>query len=133
MLIHRICSYAHCTICRVEINISCGGISSVIQYIDSVKHSASNQLIDSSKSLGRNFREKHSPVSLKIAAAEGTYAFHTIKHHHSLRTMDSTSRLISVCFPDSEIAKNFILLEQILKESSQECLLPSVLKNYLMN
>ena len=98
-------TFAHCTICRVDINILCGGISSVKQHIESVKHSASNQLIDSSKSLGTYFREKYSPVSLKIASAEGTYAFHAIKHHHSFRTMDCTSRLISVCFPDSEIAE----------------------------
>ena len=39
-------TFAHCTICRVDINISCGGISSVKQHIESVKHSASNQWID---------------------------------------------------------------------------------------
>ena len=100
-------TFAHCTICNVDINISFGGISSVKHHIDSSKHSASKLLFDSSKPLGAYFREKYSPVSLKIAAAEGTCAFHTIKHHHSFKSMDCTSHLLSVCFPDSEIAKNF--------------------------
>ena len=44
---------------------------------------------------------------MKIAAAEGAFKFHTVKHHHSFKTMDCTSRLLSVCFTNSEIAKNF--------------------------
>lgn len=41
-----------------------------------------------------------------IHAAEGTLAFHTVKHHQSFKSMDCTTKLNKVLFKDSIIAKN---------------------------
>ena len=97
-----------CTICNVDINLASAGISSVKKRIDTIKHSSSQQIITSTQTLGLFIKDRYSPISLKISTAEGTFAFHTVKHHHSFRTMDCTSNLLlSVCFSDSDIAKNF--------------------------
>ena len=41
----------------------------------------------------------------KAAAAEGTWAYHTVKHHQSFNSNDCTSKLFKAIFPDSEVAK----------------------------
>ena len=43
----------------------------------------------------------------QVTAAEGTYAFHTVKHHNSFLSMDCTSSLLKKTFPDSDLAKKF--------------------------
>ena len=41
----------------------------------------------------------------EITAAEGTLAFHAVKHHHSFFSMNCTSVLLKKIFPDSNVAK----------------------------
>ena len=43
----------------------------------------------------------------EITAAEGTFAFHAVKHHHSFLSMDCTSVLIKKIYPNSNVAKKF--------------------------
>ena len=100
-------NFAYCTICNVDINLASAGISSIKKHIDTTKHSSSKEMMTSTQSLGTFFRETYSPLSLEIFAEEGSFAFHTVEHHHSFRTMDCTSNLLSVCFSDSIIANNF--------------------------
>ena len=40
-----------------------------------------------------------------VNAAEAALAFHTVRHHHSYRSMDCTSVLLKTAFPDSDTAK----------------------------
>lgn len=40
-------------------------------------------------------------------AAEGAFAFHTAKHHHSYRWMDCTSALLERTFTDSANVQKF--------------------------
>jgi hypothetical protein len=42
-----------------------------------------------------------------VLAAEGAFAFHTVKYHSSYKTVDCTSLPFKRIFPDSEIAPNF--------------------------
>ena len=100
-------NFAYCIIRNTDINIGNGGISLTKQHITFTKHVSYKHEVCTTQSLAVFIRDQNSPISLKIAAAEGTFAFHTVKHHHSFKTMDCTSRLLSVCFSDSEIAKNF--------------------------
>ena len=46
-----------------------------------------------------------SKTDTSVTAAEGTLAFHTIKHHNSYRSMDCTSGLLRKIFPDSVTAQ----------------------------
>ena len=54
----------------------------------------------------------HKPISktnsdYKAAAAEGTRAYHTVKHQQSFFSNDCTSQLFKAIFPDSGVAKKF--------------------------
>ena len=42
-----------------------------------------------------------------ITTAEGTLAFHAVKHNHSFLSMDCTSVFLKKIFPDSNVAKEF--------------------------
>ncbi|CAM2106241.1 unnamed protein product [Caretta caretta] len=42
-----------------------------------------------------------------VTEAEGAFAFHTIKHRNSFKSMDCTSVLLKKTFPDSEVAQKF--------------------------
>jgi hypothetical protein len=42
-----------------------------------------------------------------VLEAEGAFAFHTVKHLSSYKTVDCTSVLFKTIFPDSEIARKF--------------------------
>jgi hypothetical protein len=42
-----------------------------------------------------------------VLAAEGAFAFHSMKHHSSYKTADCMSVLFKIIFPDSEIARRF--------------------------
>ncbi|GLV42532.1 hypothetical protein CBL_21272, partial [Carabus blaptoides fortunei] len=59
----------------------------------------SNSAAAASSSL-KNFY-KHEKIGHKeeeLAAIEGTFAYHTICHNHSFRSMDSTLKLLQVAF-----------------------------------
>ena len=43
----------------------------------------------------------------EIPAAEGTLAFHAVKHHHSFLSMKCPSVLLKKIFPDTNVAKKF--------------------------
>ena len=43
----------------------------------------------------------------EITAANGTLAFHAVKHHHSFLSIDCTSVLLKKILPDSNVAKKF--------------------------
>ena len=43
----------------------------------------------------------------KAAAAEETWAYHTVKHQQSLHFNNCTSQLFKAIFPDSDVAKKF--------------------------
>ena len=68
------------------------------------------------------FKSQSAPTNLdyETAAAEGTWAFHTVKHQQSFLSNDCTSHLFKTLFTDSDIAKNLPRPEQKLKASSLE-------------
>ena len=71
----------------------------------SVKHTSNVRNAGSSSKVDSYFINKDSNNSDACSAVEGTLAFHTIRHHHSFRSMDCTSKLQRVLFKDSNIAK----------------------------
>ncbi|XP_060847841.1 uncharacterized protein LOC132927347 [Rhopalosiphum padi] len=68
-----------CTECKSIFSIEHGGISDIKQHLQKRKHLLAVSSSSSSK---------------RIAAEEGMFAFHTIMHNHSFRSMDCTSSLI---------------------------------------
>ncbi|XP_076812013.1 zinc finger protein 862-like [Clavelina lepadiformis] len=101
--------FAHCNICNCDINLEAIGKTAISTHTDTEKHKKCVIMINSSQSMNNFFTSRSAPTTTdyKAAAAEGTWAFHTVKHQQSFLTNDCTSRLFKAIFPDSNIAKKF--------------------------
>lgn len=89
-----------CEKCRTDFSVGHGGASDIEKHLKSEKHRLADQAAASSSSMLNFFKKTDSPTSkdLDIAAAEGTWAFHTVQHNHSFRSNDCSSPLIQACF-----------------------------------
>lgn len=101
--------FAHCTVCNHDINLTSTGKTAISVHNNTEKHKASARSIDSTKPMSTYLPSQSQPTTAdyKAAAAEGTWAYHTVEHQQSFRSNDCTSQLFKVIFPDSDIAKKF--------------------------
>jgi hypothetical protein len=84
-----------CFICKSQFSIEHGGCSDTLQHIKKRKHATAAQTKSCSKKATSYFtRDTMTDECKYIAAEEGLFAFHTIKHNHSFRSMDCTSSVI---------------------------------------
>ena len=101
--------YAKCIYCKCEINISVSGITDVKRHMKTAKHQSNMKAATSSKNISTFFSTPTEPMSSyrKAAAAEATFAYHTVQHTHSYNSANCSSSLYSTMFPDSKIASDF--------------------------
>ncbi|XP_067214547.1 protein FAM200B-like [Linepithema humile] len=92
-----------CTDTRISSILS--GSTDLEKHINTPKHARNIRDASTSKSMTNFVVHKSTPLALKISAAEGTLAFHIMKHHNSFKSMDCTSTLLRTLFDDSDIAK----------------------------
>ncbi|KAL4131790.1 hypothetical protein QTP88_009047 [Uroleucon formosanum] len=90
-----------CTVCKAVFSIEHGGrsdISDIKQHMEKKKHTSALSSASKSDKVTSYFIKQGSAgltsEGLKIAAEEGMFAFHTIVHNHSFRSMDCTTTLI---------------------------------------
>lgn len=67
------------------------GISDLLTHVKSEKQKNAVQGEASSTKLTDYFVKPGSKTEDAVTAAEGTYAFHTVKHHSSFSSMDCSS------------------------------------------
>ncbi|ODM88006.1 putative zinc finger protein, partial [Orchesella cincta] len=80
------CSDIFCRMCSSTFSIANGGKYLINRHLDS----------DSSSKQITSFYSKNQPEAqdLELAAREGVFAFHTVLHNHSFRSMDCTAKII---------------------------------------
>jgi hypothetical protein len=84
-----------CSICKSQFSIQHVGRSNVLQHIKKRKYEISLETKSFSKKVTSYFTKETIADQCKhTAAEEGLFAFHTIKHNHSFRSMDCTSSVI---------------------------------------
>lgn len=89
----------YCQICKSEVDISNSGRSSIKKHLTKKKHQLAVNAASSSEKVTNFFKDNTlSSENLLIAAKEGTFAYHTIKHMQSFRSLDCTSKLIASLF-----------------------------------
>lgn len=118
---------AFCTQCSSEINISHGGVTDIKLHLKTKKHLAGVNAVAMSSSMSK-FVTKNDSEQNEIVAKEAVLAYHTIKHNHSFRSLDCTSKLISTLFEQkfssartkSEAMIKNVLAPNIQKELMQE-------------
>lgn len=95
---------AFCKYCNKEFSIAHGGKSDVTQHCQGAEHKKNKITVASSSSLKSFFTVKNSAESDKLAFAELTLVFHTVKHNLSYNSMDCGHKLFPKLFEDSKIA-----------------------------
>ena len=100
---------AECLVCKSETYISVvhKGNGDLKTHLQSEKHRKAVRRAVASTKMTNYFVTAGSKCEDEITAAEGTLAFHAVKHHHSFLSMDCTSVLLKKIFPDSNVAKKF--------------------------
>ena len=77
---------AYCKKCNCEVSISNGGVTSIEKHVKTDKHKNNSLASVASLKLTEHFRRKLLGRPEKaLAAAEGLFAFHTVKHNQSFK------------------------------------------------
>ena len=100
---------AECLVCKsgTYISVVHKGNGDLNIHLQSEKHRKAVRGAVASTKMTNYFVTAGSKCEDEITAAEGTLAFHAVKHHHSFLFMDCTSVLLKKIFPDSNVAKKF--------------------------
>lgn len=92
-------SDVRCTKCSAVFSIANGGRSEISRHVQTNKHRLADNFAVSTLSLKTFFRGANlGSTEEKLAAAEGCFAFHTVQHNQTFRSMDCTSKLVQKCF-----------------------------------
>lgn len=95
---------ASCKYCNKDFSIAHGGRSDVTQHSAGAEHKKNKVTVASSSNLKRFFANTTSPESDKLALAELTSVFHTVKHNLSYNSMDCGHKLLPKLYEDSKVA-----------------------------
>lgn len=90
-----------CTKCNGEFSIAHGGKGDINKHLSTEKHKRTLEEAASTSTTKVTdfFRKQNFETSEKqLSLAEGMFAFHTVKHNQSFRSMDCTSKIIQRLF-----------------------------------
>lgn len=92
-------SDVRCSQCNGTFSVAHGGRNDIQRHLTSERHKKGMTAASSSASLTTFFRQgTNSEEELELAKAEGLWAFHTVSHNQSFRSMECTSKLIQKLF-----------------------------------
>lgn len=127
---------SECLVCKsgTYVSVANKGAADLTAHINSEKHKQSVQGESFSSKLTNYFVKSDGKSEIDVAVAEGTFAFHTVKHHNSYNSMNCTSVLLKSVFHDSEIAKKIssartkteVIIYNVLAPYSVEAVLNSL-------
>ncbi|XP_032991851.1 uncharacterized protein LOC117038958 [Lacerta agilis] len=122
-----------CLVCRpgTFVSVAHKGGRDLQSHMDSEKHKTAIRGQASSAKLANVSVKPCSEWEDEVTAAEGTFAFHTVKHHHSYNVMTCTSGLLKTMFPDSDIARKFSSAKTKTEAIVNSVLAPDCLENVL--
>jgi hypothetical protein len=84
-----------CSVCKSQFSKEHGGRSYILQHVKIRKYAIAAETKSCSKKVMSSLTKETITDECKhTAAKEGLFAFHTIKHNHSFRSMDCTFSVI---------------------------------------
>lgn len=88
-----------CSICNSVFSIGSGGKTSVVEHERTSKHKSCLSARASTSSVVSFFKKSiPSDEEFNLAIQEGTFAYHTVFHNQSFRSMDCTSNLVKTFY-----------------------------------
>ncbi|CAL1295922.1 unnamed protein product [Larinioides sclopetarius] len=87
----------YCKKCGSTFSIANSGKNDIENHIKTVKHKRAVLAAIASSSMTYFKKKEFETAETKIAAAEGLWAYYTVMHNQSFRSMDCTCKLIKAC------------------------------------
>ena len=97
-------TFARCTVCSKDFNVSHGGQNNVLKHVKGKHHQEMSKAASSSCSLTSLYKPQH---SASVIEAETRSAMFVSKHNLAFLASDHATKLFPKMFPDSKIAKSF--------------------------
>lgn len=123
----------YCEICKSEVDISNSGRGSIKNHLAKKKHTLALNAVSSSGKVTKFFRDNTlSSENVLIAAKEGTFAYQTINHMQSFRSLDCTSKLIATLFePKCTLGRtqSEVIVKNVFSKEAQSRLNNALQKN----
>ena len=93
-------SDVRCEKCQSDFSIGNGGISDITRHLLSQRHKSADISASTSNKLDDYYKSINTITTryLEIAAAEGLWAYHTVKENQSFRSSDCASKILKTCF-----------------------------------
>jgi hypothetical protein len=90
---------AFCSLCQTSFTFASGGRTSVSKHVATKRHKSAVVTQSSNTKISTFFKSIVPDKNyMAIALREGTFAFHTVEHHQSFKSMDCSSGLIKKFF-----------------------------------
>lgn len=99
--------FVFCKLCRIDIDVGSRGKGAIDRHANSDRHRENAS--SAGQSSLTSFFAPATPTDDKTTAAELTKLFHTIKHHHSYRSLDCSAKVDRHVYSDSAVAKGLTL------------------------
>lgn len=90
-------SEVYCKTCKATFSIASGGDADIKRHVKVGRHQAALTAASSSQKID-NFFPSTSTFDAKIAAMEGTWAYHIINANHSFKSSDCATKIFRTCF-----------------------------------
>ena len=93
-------SDVRCEKCQSDFSIGHGGINDITRHLVSQRHKSADISASTSNKINEYYKSKNTITTrdLEIAAAEGLWAYHTVKENQSFRSSDCASKIMKTCF-----------------------------------
>jgi hypothetical protein len=86
---------AFSSLCQTSFTVASGGRTSVSEHVATKRHNSAVVTQSSNTKVSTFFRSiVPDKYDMAVALQEGTFVFHTVQHHQSLKSMVFSSRLI---------------------------------------
>ena len=96
---------AKCCLCESKFSIKHNGIGDVTKHMQSDKHKDIIKARNQNEIINQFLITKETKEENQIIAAEITFVYHSVMHHHSYLSLDCGNNLNRIIFNDSKIAK----------------------------
>jgi len=97
-------SYAFCTVCRLDINISYGGVTDLKRHMETKKHQQLANAVSQTPKMSSFFT---TDKGTNVIKAETLFAEFIVEHGIPISVSDHAGKLFRQMFPDSQIAQKY--------------------------
>jgi hypothetical protein len=121
---------AECVVCKpgTYVSVAHRGALDLRAHVECERHKEALKA-ETSSPKEQVFMKSGSKSDDAVLAAEGAFAFHTVKHHSSYKTADCTYVLFKTIFPDSEVARKFSSARTKTEAIINSVIAPHAIKN----